>query len=211
MRLPLLGPSAPDPVVHELLEAAGANAERTARELRELLAEWPERQELLATLVDLEHEGDRITHDLIHRMRTSGRELPFDIADGHMLVTALDDVVDHAEQAADALALYAVEAPMEQSVALADVLVEACAAVARALCAFRRGDGLDQELVEVHRLENEGDRVSRAAIASLFANGIDPMVVIRWKDIFASLEAAVDACERVAHVLEGIGLKQSAS
>jgi uncharacterized protein Yka (UPF0111/DUF47 family) len=211
MRLPIIGPSAPDPVVHDLLEAAGANAERAAEHLRELLAEWPERQDLLGAMVDCEHEGDRITHDLIHRMRTGGRELPFDVADGHMLVTALDDVVDHAEQAADALALYAVEAPMEQSVALADVLVAASAQVARALCAFRGDEDLGALLVEVHRLENEGDRVSRAAIASLFANGIDPMVVIRWKDIFASLEAAIDACERVAHVLEGIGLKASAT
>src|SRR5437762_2954209 len=62
--------------------------------------------------------------------------------------------------------------------------------------------------VEIHRLENEGDRISREAVASLFANGIDPMVVIRWKDIFASLEASIDACEHVAHVLEGISLRR---
>ena len=63
-------------------------------------------------------------------------------------------------------------------------------------------------LVEIHRLENEGDRISRDGVASLFVNGIDPMVVIRWKDIFASLEASVDACEHVAHVLEGISLRR---
>ena len=72
----------------------------------------------------------------------------------------------------------------------------------------RGGGDLSSHLVEVHRLENEGDRLQRDAVTSLFAGGIDPMVVIRWKDIFESLEAAVDACETVAHVLEGITLKR---
>ena len=80
--------------------------------------------------------------------------------------------------------------------------------VARALQALRSGDDYGPHLVEVHRLENEADRLSRDAIASLFVAGIDPMVVIRWKDIFESLEAAIDACEHVAHVLEGIGIKR---
>ena len=79
----------------------------------------------------------------------------------------------------------------------------------RARCAaLRTGADLAPYLVEIHRLENEGDRISRDGVASLFANGIDPMVVIRWKDIFDSLEASVDACEHVAHVLEGITLKR---
>ncbi|MGZ4271057.1 MAG: DUF47 domain-containing protein, partial [Solirubrobacteraceae bacterium] len=80
--------------------------------------------------------------------------------------------------------------------------------VSRALRALRTGKDMTPELVEIHRLENEGDRISRDAVASLFAGGIDPMVVIRWKDIFDALESSVDACERVAHVLEGIGLKR---
>jgi uncharacterized protein Yka (UPF0111/DUF47 family) len=67
---------------------------------------------------------------------------------------------------------------------------------------------LNDCLVQIHELENEGDRVSREAIGSLFATGVDPMVVIRWKDIFDTLEQAIDACEKVAHVLEGISLKR---
>ena len=78
-----------------------------------------------------------------------------------------------------------------------------------ALGVLRAGDELNRHLVEIHALENEGDRVSREAIASLFATGIDPMVVIRWKDVFESLEQAIDACETVAHVLEGISLKRT--
>ena len=127
-----------------------------------------------------------------------------DPIDGYQLATALDDIVDFAEQAADNMGLFGVEAPMEQASQMGDVLVGAGEQVARALRSLRTGADLAPYLVEIHRLENEGDRISRDGVASLFVNGIDPMVVIRWKDIFASLEASVDACEHVAHVLEGI-------
>jgi hypothetical protein len=96
---------------------------------------------------------------------------------------------------------------MAQAEELAAVLVESSHAVTRALVALRAGEDLSPHLFEINRLENEGDRVSRAGIASLFATGVDPMVVIRWKDIFGSLEQAIDSCETVAHVLEGIVLK----
>ena len=97
---------------------------------------------------------------------------------------------------------------MEQAVEFTEVLVGAGEQIAQALRCLRTGTELAPHLVEIHRLENEGDRLQRDGVASLFAGGIDPMVVIRWKDIFESLEAAVDACETVAHVLEGITLKQ---
>jgi uncharacterized protein Yka (UPF0111/DUF47 family) len=105
------------------------------------------------------------------------------------------------------MGLYRIEAPMTQAEELAEVLVQAAAAVARALRSFSRGENLSELLIEIHRLENEGDRVSREAIASLFAGGIDPMVVIRWKDVFESLEEAIDSCESVAHLLEGAALR----
>ena len=97
---------------------------------------------------------------------------------------------------------------MVQAEELSDVLAGAAAAVSVALSQLRQGDDLSAQLVEIHRLENEGDRISREAIASLFKSGTDPMVVIRWKDIFESLEQAIDSCETVAHVLEGIELKR---
>ena len=100
---------------------------------------------------------------------------------------------------------------MEQAVALSEVLVGAGEEVARALRGLRTGGDFGPQLIEIHRLENEGDRLHRDGVASLFATGIDPMLVIRWKDIFESLEAAVDACETVAHVLEGIALKRRRS
>lgn len=209
--MPLFRRPGQDQAVLELLEESGRNVQRTTLLLRDLLASWPERPELVREVLLCEQEGDRITHDIIHRI--DGRHhdrSPIDPQDGHALATALDDIVDFAEQTADALGLYGVEAPMEQSGALAEVLVGCGEQVARALRCLRTGTELAPHLVEIHRLENEGDRLSRDAIASLFANGIDPMVVIRWKDIFESLEASVDACETVAHVLEGISLKRRA-
>jgi uncharacterized protein len=197
-----------DVVVFELLEEAGRNVQRATLLLRDLLVDYPERAELHRDLVLCEHEGDRIAHDLIHRLKGGDGRAPVDPIDGYQLATALDDIVDFAEQAGDNMGLYGVEAPMEQASAMGDVLVGAGEQVARALRALRTGSDLAPHLVEIHRLENEGDRVSRDAVASLFANGIDPMVVIRWKDIFASLEASVDACEHVAHVLEGISLRR---
>jgi uncharacterized protein Yka (UPF0111/DUF47 family) len=195
--------------VLELLEASGRNIERAAVLLRDLLIDYPERADLAQDLLVCEHEGDRIAHDIIHRLKSGdGRRAPLDPIDGYQLATALDDIVDFAEQTADNMGLFGVEAPMEQASQMGEALVGAGRQVALALQALRSGAELAPFLVEIHRFENEGDRISREAVASLFANGIDPMVVIRWKDIFASLEASIDACEHVAHVLEGISLRR---
>jgi len=193
-----------------LFEESGRNVERSCLILRDLLSEYPERQELASALVECEHEGDRITHDIIHRLNGEGNSghIHPEAAEWHALATALDDIVDFAEETGDSLGLYKVEAPMEQAVLLAEVLAGAGEEVARVLRALGSGSGLSTHLVEIHRLENEGDRVLRDAVASLFATGIDPMIVIKWKDIFDSLEQAVDACETVAHILEGLELKR---
>jgi uncharacterized protein Yka (UPF0111/DUF47 family) len=127
----------------------------------------------------------------------------------HALAGALDDIVDYAEEAADQLGTYGVEAPMEQAEEIAGVLVAASGVVADSLRALREEEDLGERLIKIHRLENEADHIVRAAVASLFRNGIDPMMVIRWKDIFETLESAVDACETVANVLEGISLKRA--
>jgi uncharacterized protein Yka (UPF0111/DUF47 family) len=195
--------------VLELFELSGRTVVRSATLLRDLLADWPERSELATALVACEHEGDRIAHDIIHLLHDgrSSRKV-VDPGEGLQLATALDDIVDNAEQTADMLGIYQVEATMEHASLLAEVLLAAGEQVAGALRALRAGADMMPFLVEIHRLENEGDRLSRDAIASLFVAGIDPMVVIRWKDIFESLEAAVDACEHVAHVLGGIGIKR---
>ena len=134
---------------------------------------------------------------------------PIDREDIYGLATQMDDIVDYTEEAADFLGLYKIEAPMEQATALTKVLVAACEQLAMGLEHLRDFKDLDKYWIEIHRLENEGDRISRDAVASLFSNGIDPMVVIRWKDMFAVLENAIDATETAAQILEGIVIKNS--
>ena len=193
-----------------LFEQSGLNVQRAACLLRDLFAEYPEHTELAEEVLACEHEGDRIAHDILSRLAARGANgSNLDAADVHALTGALDDVVDYAEEAADQLGLYGVEAPMEQAQQMAEVLVQTADRVAAALAALRENGDLTDHLVEIHRLENHADRIVRAAVASLFVNGIDPMMVIRWKDIFDTLESAVDACETVANVLEGITLKRA--
>jgi predicted phosphate transport protein (TIGR00153 family) len=197
----------PDQRLYDLLEESGANVSRTGELLRELLDSFPDgREHLGREILKCEQEGDRIAHDIIYRLHDRGVRAPLPRSELYSLVSALDDIVDYSEEAADSLGLYGVEAPMEQAEELAHVLASAAAAVHTAVHAFRSGDDLSAHLVEINRLENEGDRLSRDAIASLFARGVDPMVVIRWKDIVESLEQAIDSCETVAHVLEGAEL-----
>ena len=202
----------PDPELLALFEESGRNVQRASVLLRDLLKDYPERAPLAEDVLRCEHEGDRIAHEILSRLAArGGRATHLDPADVHALAGALDDIVDHAEEAADQLGMYGVEAPMETAEEIAGVLVECAAQVALGLRGLRNGTDVSTHLVEIHRLENEADRLERAAVASLFATGIDPMLVIRWKDIFESLEAAVDACETVAHVLEGIALKRRRS
>jgi uncharacterized protein len=200
----------PDPELLALFEESARNVQRSALLLRDLLTDYPEQSGLARDILLCEQEGDRIAHDILHRLAGNGhRRSALDAADVHALAGALDDVVDFVEEAADQLGLYGVEAPMEQAQHIAAVLVGCSEHVAAALRGLRNGGELSPHLVEIHRLENEGDRLQRAAVAGLFANGIDPMMLIRWKDIFDTLEAAVDACETVANVLEGISIKRA--
>ncbi|HKJ34977.1 MAG TPA: DUF47 family protein [Solirubrobacterales bacterium] len=198
-----------DRVFFELLTEAGENAHRTARLLRDMLQNWPDDKEGLGReILKAEQEGDRITHDIVKRLNTTF-VTPFDREDIYGLATKLDDVVDYTEEAADFLSLYQIEAPMQQALEMAEILLAACEQLALALAGLEGFKGLDQYWIEIHRLENDGDRISRDAVASLFANGIDPMVVIRWKDIFAVLEKAIDSTETSAHIIEGVVIKNA--
>jgi hypothetical protein len=192
----------------DLFEEAGANIARAADLLDQMLTAWPDRKELARDILVCEQEGDRITHDIIHRLNQTF-VTPIDREDIHELASALDDIIDLVEEVSDFMGLYRIEAPMEQSQRLAHILVQATRQVAEALPRMRGFQDLSHYTVEINRLENDGDRVVREAMASLFEGGIDPMVVIRWKDIYERLEEAIDACERVANVLESIVIKNS--
>ena len=202
----MIGPR--DREFFDLFEEAGGNILRAAGLLEEMLRDFPERNALARDILICEQEGDRITHDIIQRLNQTF-VTPIDREDIHELAAALDDVVDYTEEVADYLGLYKIEAPMSQAQELAKVLHHAARQIAEAMPRLRGFKDLSHYTVEINRLENDGDRITREAIASLFDNGIDPMVVIRWKDIFERVEDAVDATEQVANIIEGIGLKNS--
>ena len=206
VRLPSLVPR--DKVFFDLFNEAGQNTLRAAKLLQEMLQKWPDDGGLAREILLAEQEGDRITHDIVQRTNTTS-VTPIDGEDIYALATQIDDVVDFTEETADFMGLYKIEAPMDQAQAMADVLVKSCEQLATILMELRGFEGLEKYWIEIHRLENEGDRLYRDAVAALFANGIDPMVVIRWKDIFTVLERAIDATESAAHILEGIVIKNA--
>ena len=195
-------------VFFELLKQAADNVVEATEQLHRLLLDFPDEGERATAINDCEHRGDAIVHELIGRLN---RELatPIEHEDLLALISALDDVVDLVDEVAAFLTLYAVEAPMLQAEALAHVLRDAARELCRAVHKAARFENISGHVVEVHRLENEGDRLVRGAIASLFEDGIDPMVVIRWKDIFERLEDAIDSTERAASVLEGVVIKNA--
>ena len=198
-----------DKVFFDLFVEAGENTLRSARLLKEMLETWPDDPGGLARdILKAEQEGDRITHDIIQRLNTTF-VTPIDREDIYGLATNLDDIVDHIEESADFMGLYQIEAPMDQSLAMADVLVKSCEQLALLLENLRGFKDLEKYWIEIHRLENDGDRITREAMASLFDNGVDPMMVIRWKDIFERLEDAIDATEKTANILEGIVIKNT--
>ncbi|MBV8710208.1 MAG: DUF47 domain-containing protein [Solirubrobacterales bacterium] len=192
----------------DLFERAGANIVRAAELLDEMLARYPETADLADDIRACEHDGDRITHEVIQRLNHTF-VTPIDREDILQLSSALDDIVDYTEEVADYLGLYRIEAPMAQAQRLAGVLRLATHQIAAAMPLIRELKDPGDHMVEVHRLENEGDRMVRDAIASLFETGIDPMVVIRWKDIFERLENAIDSTKRAAFILEGIVIKHA--
>ncbi len=193
----------------DLFEEQAGNIVRAADLLDRLLRGYPDRrEELTRDILICEQQGDRITHDIIRRLNETF-VTPIDREDILALASGLDDMVDFIEEAADYLGLYKIEAPMEQAQRLAHVLLQCGRQIAEAMPRLRAFEDISHFTVEVNRLENDGDRITREAMASLFEGGIDPMVVIRWKDIYDRLENAIDAAEKVAYILEGVVIKNA--
>jgi uncharacterized protein Yka (UPF0111/DUF47 family) len=191
---------------YALFAQAGANALETARKAEALFREFPggtvSREEVKA----LETEGDRLTHALIQLLNTQ-YVTPFDREDIYALAGAIDDVVDHIEHACDLLGLYKVRTVAPAAIEQCRVLVGTADRLCSALGKLRQLRGMEEDLVQIRRLEDEGDRIVRDAIAALFEGSPDPLGVIRWKDIFETLEDAIDACSHAAHVLGNIVVK----
>ncbi len=194
---------------YDLFARAGANALEAARKAEVRFREFPSSSVSQADIKAIETAGDSITHDLIQLLNTQ-YVTPFDREDIYDLATALDDVVDHIDEACDLLELYGVEQPARQAVEQCRILVFAVEHLESALRNLKGFKGVQAALVEVKRMEDDGDRVVRAAIADLFRDSrIDPLVVIRWKDIYEALEAALDSCETAANVLGNVVVKNA--
>jgi uncharacterized protein len=194
---------------YDLFTEAGANALAAAQKAEIRIREFPNSSVTQADVKAVEHEGDRITRDLIQLLNTQ-YVTPFDREDIFALATAIDDVVDHIEEATDLLELYGIELPTRQSIEQARILTAAVGHLNAALTGLKTQRGVQQELIKLKELEDEGDRVLRDAIADLFRDErIDPLTVIRWKDIFEALEEALDAAETAANVVGNIVVKNA--
>jgi predicted phosphate transport protein (TIGR00153 family) len=203
------GVSVGHPEVLDHLGEAGTNVARAAELAAELFRTWPDDStKLRAEISECEHRGDELTRLIVHTIHRS-RLGPFDRADIYKLAGAIDDVVDDIEEAAEETAMYRIEAPLEQADALAGVLRDASRDLSAALAGLSQLDQIEPYLLSVRRREQEGDRIYRDALAALFEGGIDPLLIIRWKDVLEAIEEAIDRCRHAADIMQGIVVKHS--
>src|SRR5436190_15842888 len=191
-----------------LFAQASSNAVEIARLLVRLLDEFPgsNGDDLLREIKELEHEGDRLTRQLVDLLNRTF-VTPFDRDDIYQLASAIDDVCDHIDEAAGNIAGYGVTEIRPAAREQGQVILRSAQKLDEAVTCLEGFKDAERQLHELRDLEDEGDRLNRAAVSDLFTTGDDPMVVIRWKDIHEQLEEAVDACENAADVLEAILVK----
>jgi predicted phosphate transport protein (TIGR00153 family) len=192
---------------YDLYNQAAANAVEISSLLVRMLEDFPNDRDTLARDVkEAEHNGDRLTHEVVDLLNRTF-VTPFDRDDMYRLAGALDDVCDHVDEAAGKVVGFGVQRIREKALAQAHVILRAAEKLQEAIAQLQGFKDSKRQLIELRELEDEGDRLNRAAIAELFAEAPDPLVVIRWKDIHEQLEEAVDACENAADVLEAILVK----
>ena len=184
------------------------NINAGAAAMLELLENYVNVEVQVEIIKSLEHKGDNITHMVMKRLDQSFIT-PFDREDIHQLCSQIDDVLDLIDAAASRLVTYRVEAIRPGVTDLAKVLLQSTEAVVAAVKGLEKHDHILDRCIEINRLENEGDRLSRALIAQLFDEEKDPVQIIKWKEIIEVLEAAIDECEDVANVIESVTLKSA--
>jgi uncharacterized protein len=191
----------------QLFNQASANAVAISRALVDLLAQAPNgSQERIRDIKDLEHEGDRLTHEVVNLLNRTF-VTPFDRDDMYRLAGALDDICDHIDEAAGNIVGYGVKEIRPAAKAQGDVILRAASKLQEAVARLQGFKDSSRQLMELRELEDEGDRLNREAVSELFRTSDDAIAIIRWKDIHEALEEAVDACENAADVLEAIVVK----
>lgn len=193
---------------YELFVEDAANVLNGARQLEAMLRTYDQPEARAAEIRESEHRGDEISHEIGHRLESTF-VTPFDREDIYALISALDDVLDFIEEAADTFVLYRIDAPTSTAVDQAAIIVKQAEILHEALVHLQGFKDLDRYWIEVHRLENEGDQLVRAAIARLFDEERDPLNVLKWKDIYGLLEATVDKAEDAANIIERITIKHA--
>jgi predicted phosphate transport protein (TIGR00153 family) len=194
----------------DLFVESAENLRATTELLRDLIEDYVDVELKADRVADREHEGDEITQAIIRRLNTTF-VTPMDREDIYTLATALDDVVDAVEAVAELFVLHRIAAPLPEMKAQIDILVRAAEQTEQAFHAFRdmKRDRLEPYWIEINRLENEGDRMYRRAIADLFSGEHRAMDVLKWRDVIENLEEALDGLENVANVIESVVLKHA--
>ena len=181
----------------------------SARELNEMLADKNQDfEEYAKRIKGLEHACDELTHNISTRLNKSFIT-PFDREDIYTMSTALDDIVDLIDDAARAIIIFDVHEITDHARAFADVIVRMADQLQEIVATLQKPKNVTQRLVEIHRLENEGDDIYHAAIAALFHDSLDALTVLKWKEVYEKLEAAVDRCENVANIIESVIIKHT--
>ena len=178
-----------------------------ARLLEEMFASQPPLADKAHEIKEVEHKCDFLTHEIIQRLNRTF-VTPMDREDIHSLARTIDDVMDAIDNAAALVPLYKIDKVRPGARELAKVISSSADEVRRALEALEKRSGVLERAVEINRLENEADRIHQRAVGQLFDEERDPMMVIKWKEIFDLLEEATDRCEDVANLLENVVVKQ---
>jgi predicted phosphate transport protein (TIGR00153 family) len=177
--------------------------------LHELVHNFADARAKVSAIKELEHQGDQVTHEIVRKLNTTFIT-PMDREDIHALATRLDDVLDYIDAAAERLVVYRIKEPTSACRAMADVIVSITHAMDRAIRCLRTMEaGFHEHAVEVNRLENNADTLLRESLAAMFEEQHDPIEVIKWKEIYETMEVVTDRCEDVANVIEGIILKMA--
>src|SRR6266851_9512635 len=193
----------------DLFEQQSQHMIKGAALLHEMVHNFSDARAKTHQIKEVEHQGDQITHEIVKRLNTTFIT-PIDREDIHALATRLDDVLDYIEAAAERLVVYRIKEPTSACRALAEVIVHQTHSMDRAIKCLRTMDpGFHEHAVEVNRLENTADALLRDSLAALFEEQGDPIEVIKWKEIYETMEIVTDRCEDVANVIEGIILKMA--
>ena len=193
----------------ELFEQQAGHIVSASRVLEELTLDYPSAKAKAETIKDIEHAGDTLTHEIVRRLNTTF-VTPIDREDIYAMASRLDDVLDLIDAVADRLFVYKVDRPTEGAIAMAKIIVKTAEETDRAVHCLRTLSPFYQKrAVEVNRLENEADRLLRDELASLFEGNTDPIEIIKWKELYETMESVTDRCEDVVNVIEGITLKMA--